>query len=165
MQNKKNWLVAFLIILGVWATAGYGQQVTKIQAWHLTDSGFDLEKIKTLIDPDPSLPQPAIKDSLMREFTKGNTNTVEWSMIEIEKAINDASVEVKFFEIKAEYQKDGQAYLLWGIVNSPDSSATFTNLPEYVKISYYLRYFVQDRGKAAKYPHAVGRPGTRDYIL
>ncbi|MBN2416975.1 hypothetical protein JXO52_14115 [bacterium] len=136
----------FFIIL-VFASRTAVGQVVKTEAWPGSIRPADLAEIKTCIDPDPALPVPSIKDSLVKEFTKGSTNTIQWSPAEITRLINDQAVELKFFEVKAEFQKNGQNYLLWGIVDAPDSSATFIDLPEYVEISYYLRYFVQDEGE------------------
>jgi len=144
MQKINIRLVALLLIIFALTAIGYGQQIEIVQNWSDAASA----QLKTLIDPDLNLPRPAIQASLVREFTRGNSNTIYWNVNETVEAINNPQVTVKFYEIKAEYTKDGEDFLLWGVVTCPVNSATFTNLPEYVKISYYIRYFVQDEGQS-----------------
>lgn len=146
MRICRQTLLAGVVFL---AAATAGAQVREIEAWPGGLDQADRIMLHQLIDPDPDLPVPSIKDSLIREFTKGGRMTIEWSPSEINRLIDDPTIELKLFEVKAEYVKDDTNYRLWGFVNAPDSSATFLDLPEYVKISYYLRYYVQDAGSDA----------------
>jgi len=143
MMNRTKITFLLVILLGISVWGSGNAQVERIRVLQQGEDvlpGVDISAAAI----DTTLPEPRLLPE--PEYTWGLENTIFWNTDSLRNVVEDAGAGIVLYEVEAKYTDLSGDVERWGYVDSWKASATFSNLPGGVKISYRIRYLADKGG-------------------